>query len=131
MKNPAFTVFNVVKIIKILLVLLFCLDCGVPPALEVLHSSLPRVPCLCLVDRAAGLGLAAGACGSGAPLARLGDGRTRNLLLLSSHEFPAVVNLLDSTCKDSNFLLSPSFPKRSLPAPTESFCVLDQNIWMA
>lgn len=88
--------------------LVFCLDCGVPTALDVLHSSLPRVPCLCLVDRVAGLGLAAGGCESSNPFVLLGDDRPRNLLLLSSHEAPAVVDLLDSTCKDSNFSLSPS-----------------------
>lgn len=78
--------------------MLFCLACGVPAALEILHSSLPKVACLCLVDRVAGLGLAAGSCERGC-LVRLGDGCIRNLLLLSSHEAPGAFALLDSTTR--------------------------------
>lgn len=47
----------------------------------------------------AGLGLAAGACESGAPLVRLGDGHPRDLLLLSSHEASAVLDFLDSATR--------------------------------
>lgn len=109
-KHTSFTVNTVTlsSYLQLLPVLLFHLDCGVPIALEVLHSSLPRVPCLCLVDRLAGLGLAAGGCESGAPLVPLGDGHPRNLLLLSTHDAPAVVDLLDSACKKSTFSFSPS-----------------------
>lgn len=93
--------------------LLLCLVCGVPTALEVLHSSLPTVPCL--VDRVADLGLVAGGCEDVAPLFCLGEGHPRNLLLLSSHGPPAMVDLLDSACKESNFSLCSSgicnFPK--------------------
>lgn len=79
--------------------MLLCLGWGVPTVLEVLDSSLHRVPCLCLFDRVAGLGLTAGGCESGGPLVCLGDGCPRNLLFLSSHEAPAAVDLLDSACK--------------------------------
>lgn len=80
--------------------MLFCLVWSVPTALEVLHSSLPSVGCLCLADRGAGLGMSAGGCeGSATP--RLGEGRPRKLLLLSSHEDPATVDFLDSAYKES------------------------------
>lgn len=72
---------------------MFFLDGGVPAGLESLLSSLG------LVDRSAGLGLAAAACEECDPLACLGDTVVRTLFLPSSHEAPAVDDLRDSACK--------------------------------
>lgn len=51
-----------------------------------------------MVDRVAALGLIAG----GAALVCLGEGLSRNLLLLSSNEDPGAVDVLDSSYKEEN-----------------------------
>lgn len=92
-------------LILVLPMLLFCFDCGVTTALEVLHSSLPSVGCLCLVGGVNGLGLAT-AWESNASFSLLGDGRSWTLALPSSNEASAVAELLDSACKKGNFALN-------------------------
>lgn len=86
-------------------VLLFFLDWGVSTALEVLHSSLPKVGCLSLFGRVDVLVLEAEACESNVPTVFLGEGRCQSLFLFSSHEAPAVADLLDSACTKETALL--------------------------
>lgn len=65
---------------SVLPVVLFCLGCVVPMALEVLHSSLPKVPCLSLTDGDASRELAVRGREGVPPLTLLGEGRPPTLL---------------------------------------------------